>query len=1378
MLVAVVATASPLVWLYQKVQSGEVERQLEAVLHRALGSPVHIGAVGMDWAGVVFASSISVGPGQAGEPTFQLDRISVHYSYWKLLTGRLVLDRLRLEGPRIRVARLPDGTTTLQPILDHLAKRKKLPSSPGADPQGKKRFDLSSPPHSLPIERIEVVGLSLDLEDRKVSPAAAVAIRNASATVALPGPDRPLELSLAGEYQQGKASLEAELFLNPVFGKLSFALEGVPISTLDGYLRKARLPLQVPEVDMKVRGEVEASPGVLSSDPQGQLHFDRKAVSYTLHLDVPSIRLSIPEPTLDHDLQISSSVQVDVGPEWLSIEKLALDLPGGAHVDVVGRVDGFSSPLLDLSVDVRDLDFEEARSSLPRSRLPTRALEVLDQLKPSGSLQASVQIAGRLDRLAVSGRTSLKDAAVSHPLLGELKLQVPALSFTRDSVQLGGASLSVLGAEAALDLCLERIQSAPRGELKASLRHAEPAQWPLPPRIRSLIAGGSLDVEVSLQASLEHFLALNGLQNPRSLTTLRNPRGFEGLRRFIQEVSNEVHRVRRIASKVRPSDLLRPAVQDGKVLSPRERLDTEAWGRLTEDLALHRFRVLAFERLPVVLSELAELFSAGASVAADLNGVALKVPGQRRPGGLPVGVSGRISLDLDEGLVARDLMFAVDGHPVGLDLQVLRPLVAPRIEFAAALPAPGSGRVDMRLQDLVESLPAPRREALARLGVQGRLSAGLSASLDRAESSLAGDLHLREVQAANGSPRTRLKDLKVSLKEGTLELAPTVLEVGPAQVELACSAGLDRKVHAFIRTVTGGGVPVAELLEAAGGKVPERVPQGLIEALRLGLGLEVEGTLPELRATLQFGLRHPAARFSTAARGADLLGRPAATGRTRLEVPSLSRLLLAVKPAGSVSPDLVQRLDKAGLDLEFRTGFSLERGGRSTGTLSFPGGSTRFQASLPAPASTGPLRYWAQTDIDRLHEITSLLPPPVQEKIASLRPSLAVALDLQATRTHDGVIQIRHSATFPRATLGIPLKSQELADQVLHVDATGSQASLRARLRPRVPSEPGQLPFELSALADLSGMKALIEVAGHELRARAQGGLQLSLERIASRELGLELDGNRITCDVDVKDPLGERRTSLKVALDDWDLTKLTRRFIPDALQTWVDGTVRFEATADGRPPFMVPGGRLTLSDIVVHSPKLKSVPLGLPRVDVRFTHDDVLIDAFDVHFGVKKFHMPILGSMKEVLHAENVYRVPPETIGPLVLSHMGGLNRIKNLLGEFQLQQLIIDQLLKVKITLKARDYPGTFEFKGVLPPDQARRFLTDPQSIIDEQTILAKQALAERMGFLKSTHGKENYKMVVFTYEKAIVLDQQLNMVWPEFVPFWRLTTTPGEW
>ena len=42
---------------------------------------------------------------------------------------------------------------------------------------------------------------------------------------------------------------------------------------------------------------------------------------------------------------------------------------------------------------------------------------------------------------------------------------------------------------------------------------------------------------------------------------------------------------------------------------------------------------------------------------------------------------------------------------------------------------------------------------------------------------------------------------------------------------------------------------------------------------------------------------------------------------------------------------------------------------------------------------------------------------------------------------------------------------------------------------------------------------------------------------------------------------------------------------------------------------------------------------------------------------------------------------------------------------------------------------------------------------------------------------YGQDNYRMIRIKKVSLIVLDEGLNMVYPEEIPFWRLTITPTE-
>ncbi|WP_243689459.1 DUF748 domain-containing protein [Geotalea toluenoxydans] len=59
------------------------------------------------------------------DPFVQAEQVKLKYRFWPLLTGRVVVDQVVLDTPKIRVIRLPDGTFNYS---DLMAKKEPAPA--------------------------------------------------------------------------------------------------------------------------------------------------------------------------------------------------------------------------------------------------------------------------------------------------------------------------------------------------------------------------------------------------------------------------------------------------------------------------------------------------------------------------------------------------------------------------------------------------------------------------------------------------------------------------------------------------------------------------------------------------------------------------------------------------------------------------------------------------------------------------------------------------------------------------------------------------------------------------------------------------------------------------------------------------------------------------------------------------------------------------------------------------------------------------------------------------------------------------------------------------------------------------------------------------
>jgi hypothetical protein len=156
----------------------------ESVLHRK----VEIGRMRLEIFSGVGAGLEKVAilnhPGFESPALLTADRVSFKVAFWPLLSRRVEVRRVVLEGVTVTIERAPDGALDVDDFLS-AAKRDSAPASQAAAA-------------ALLVSRIEIEGGRLLFADRKVSPGSTVtlALEDLSGAVTDFGPDRPARLDL------------------------------------------------------------------------------------------------------------------------------------------------------------------------------------------------------------------------------------------------------------------------------------------------------------------------------------------------------------------------------------------------------------------------------------------------------------------------------------------------------------------------------------------------------------------------------------------------------------------------------------------------------------------------------------------------------------------------------------------------------------------------------------------------------------------------------------------------------------------------------------------------------------------------------------------------------------------------------------------------------------------------------------------------------------------------------------------------------------------------------------------------------------------------------------------------------------------------------
>jgi len=297
--------------------------------------------------------------------------------------------------------------------------------------------------------------------------------------------------------------------------------------------------------------------------------------------------------------------------------------------------------------------------------------------------------------------------------------------------------------------------------------------------------------------------------------------------------------------------------------------------------------------------------------------------------------------------------------------------------------------------------------------------------------------------------------------------------------------------------------------------------------------------------------------------------------------------------------------------------------------------------------------------------------------------------------------------------------------------------------------------------------------------------VQYSPERVSTDNLHLKVVEQDILLKLDFsRDMARDQRIDVDLNVPGLDLAHVTQAIGGLPPGTEVSGKVGLHVTARGpleHPELIDPFVDLTLPLVDVKHPALKGLPFTITNGRIQVTRDDVIIPdakSFMIKFGSEQFPFLLGGSVKEAAGVPNLFRADPKAIAPRLLDKIGGEKKIATLLGEDQTLRLIGDKLYKVKIHIKVADRPDFWEFKGALAPEDTQHFRENQHEIVEKYTLMAKQKLADTMGFKKAVYGEDNYKYLKIEHVGVLILDQGFNMVYPKEIPFYRLTVTPAEW
>jgi hypothetical protein len=427
--------------------------------------------------------------GAEGEPPLlRLDRLEARFRAWRLLRGRLPIDRLALTGPALHVVRRADGTLSAGEVIERL-----------------RRGEPRATPLPLAVDRLTVRGGRAVLEDRAVAPSRTwrlgdLAVDGQRLTAITE--DAPGTLSATFTLQGAQGVIAAEqIGLRPVRARARVSLGAVDLAPLAAYMAGSPVVLAGGRFSgahalriadgaiVSERGQARIADLVLRRPGQDEplvtadrVALDARDVRYArgelvagrLELRTSAtVTEAVLGPPRRYDVTDLHAVLEDARLPGGQPARAALTagLPRGGVLDVRGRVN-LAPAAADLAVRVNGLDLALGLPYLPAGTPVSVG---------GGRLSAALQVTyAHPDQLRAGGDFALEDFTILRtgqrdPLIRHPRLRGTVTDLTILGRQLAVRRIALAGAPTIVD---GRISPPQRFEVAALRLRVEDATWP------------------------------------------------------------------------------------------------------------------------------------------------------------------------------------------------------------------------------------------------------------------------------------------------------------------------------------------------------------------------------------------------------------------------------------------------------------------------------------------------------------------------------------------------------------------------------------------------------------------------------------------------------------------------------------------------------------------------------------------------------------------------------------------------------------------------------------------------------------------------------------------------------------------------------------
>ncbi len=352
------------------------ERVKETVLplaREALQRDVALGEVEVSLFSGIVLKDLTIREREGGEDFLSARQVVLRYRFWPLLFGRVVVDEVRLDAPRILVVRRADGLFNFSDLIG--GKGEGAKEAEPAPPTARE----GSAPLNLLVSRVGIREGEVRFRDFALDPAKPFettigALEVSASDISL---EKPFPFEVQARVNDAPLALEGKADPKALGGEVKMTLGGLDVAAFAPYYRS-----QVPGKlsSLKLDLDLRASGGAEKLESAGRVtlrEFD---------LDLKAL----PEaPIRGAKVALDYVVAADLKGGELVLGESLLEF-NGLRVGFSGLVKDFAgAPRLDMEITLPDLDLKTAQAAVPAA-----LVKDLQPMAVSGNLKGRFRVAG------------------------------------------------------------------------------------------------------------------------------------------------------------------------------------------------------------------------------------------------------------------------------------------------------------------------------------------------------------------------------------------------------------------------------------------------------------------------------------------------------------------------------------------------------------------------------------------------------------------------------------------------------------------------------------------------------------------------------------------------------------------------------------------------------------------------------------------------------------------------------------------------------------------------------------------------------------------------------------------------------------------------